>query len=248
MIFVTGDTHGGNDIRRLNSKRFPEGNTLTKKDYVIITGDFGLVFSEPYSKFYEEEQHFLKWLSDKPWTTLFIDGNHENHTLLDDLPLVDMFDSYVGKVNDSVYHLKRGHVYNIDGNKIFTFGGARSTDRESRIVGYDWWAREVPNYAEECFGVDNLKRNNNKVEYVLSHTGPSTIIAQYLELLGICHDMDPMFERVRDSTANYLQHILDTVEFKKWYFGHMHEDEVWYKNDKINFMYRNVIKLGDSNG
>ena len=38
-IYITGDTHG--DFRRFSADNFPEGKTLTKKDYVIICGDFG---------------------------------------------------------------------------------------------------------------------------------------------------------------------------------------------------------------
>jgi len=38
-VYVTGDTHGHWDIKKLNSKNFPEGNSLTKNDYVIILGD-----------------------------------------------------------------------------------------------------------------------------------------------------------------------------------------------------------------
>lgn len=41
MVFVTGDTHG--DWKsRLNKYVFPEGVELTKDDYVIICGDFGI--------------------------------------------------------------------------------------------------------------------------------------------------------------------------------------------------------------
>lgn len=43
-IFITGDTHGDLDLRKLTSKRFPTGRTLTSSDYVIITGDVGAVW------------------------------------------------------------------------------------------------------------------------------------------------------------------------------------------------------------
>ena len=32
MIYITGDTHGEIDISKLNSKNFPQGNSLTKDD------------------------------------------------------------------------------------------------------------------------------------------------------------------------------------------------------------------------
>lgn len=45
MIFITGDTHGGIDIKKLSSRNFPKGKKLTKNDFLIITGDFGFVWS-----------------------------------------------------------------------------------------------------------------------------------------------------------------------------------------------------------
>ena len=62
-IFVTGDTHGSHDIRKLNSKKFPRQNMLTTDDYVIICGDFGLVWDES-----DEEKYWQKWLDAKNFT------------------------------------------------------------------------------------------------------------------------------------------------------------------------------------
>lgn len=42
-IFVTGDIHGGYDIWKLEPINFLEGNDLTKDDYLIICGDFGII-------------------------------------------------------------------------------------------------------------------------------------------------------------------------------------------------------------
>ena len=39
MIYITGDCHA--DFRRFNTDIFPEQQEMTKKDYVIICGDFG---------------------------------------------------------------------------------------------------------------------------------------------------------------------------------------------------------------
>ena len=46
MIFLTGDTHGNIDIGKLNSRKFPSQKTLSKLDFVIIVGDFGLIWDE----------------------------------------------------------------------------------------------------------------------------------------------------------------------------------------------------------
>lgn len=71
MIYITGDTHGPIDIHKLN-KRYFDDSTLTKKDYLIICGDFGLVWDNS-----PEEKYWLDWLNEKNYTTLFVDGNHE---------------------------------------------------------------------------------------------------------------------------------------------------------------------------
>lgn len=81
-MYIIGDLHGYIDISKLNSKRFPQNSRLTKEDFVIIAGDFGLVWDNK-----NDEKYWRKWLSNKNFTTLFIDGNHENHDMLDPIQL-----------------------------------------------------------------------------------------------------------------------------------------------------------------
>lgn len=97
---------------------------MTKNDYVIICGDFGGVWDGS-----NEEKYWTKWLKSKNFTTLFIDGNHENFETLYNLPTVEFGGSIAHKVDDGIYHLIRGEVYNIDGKKFFVFGGASSRQR-----------------------------------------------------------------------------------------------------------------------
>ena len=71
MIFITGDIHGSYDIHKFSTSVFSKQKELSRSDYMIICGDFGLVWSNS-----AEEHYWLKWLDSKPWTTLWIDGNH----------------------------------------------------------------------------------------------------------------------------------------------------------------------------
>ena len=99
-IYVTGDTHGYNDIDKLTSHRWPEGRKLTKDDILIIAGDFGLVFY-PYGG--DSEKYWLDWLDECPWTTLFIDGNHENFDrLYNEYPCEERYGGPVGVIRPSV--------------------------------------------------------------------------------------------------------------------------------------------------
>ena len=82
MIYITGDTHGA--FQRLSTKNFPEQREMTKDDYLIICGDFGLIWDVGAES--KEEKYWLKWFEEKPFTLLFIDGNHENYDLLNSIP------------------------------------------------------------------------------------------------------------------------------------------------------------------
>lgn len=120
-IFMTGDTHG--DFGRFSTGAFPEQKDLSKDDYVIICGDFGGIWDGS-----EAEQQVLDWLENRPFTTLFVDGNHENFDLLHTCPVQEWHGERVQVIRPSVLHLTRGQVYEISGKRIFTMGGASSHD------------------------------------------------------------------------------------------------------------------------
>jgi len=217
-IFVCGDTHGGSigDLDKLTSRRFPEGKELTKEDYVIVLGDFGFLWNKTPSSF---EKDKYEWFDMKPWTTLFLDGNHENFTRLDKLPLVDMFGSKVGKVNDSIYHLKRGEVYLINGKTFFTMGGGFSIDKLYRRENVSWWAREMPSKEEYQRGLDQLAKVNNKVDYVLTHSCSNKMFEELAYHTNLNHKIAG-----EDELRNYFDIIRETIKHKMWFFGHFHYD------------------------
>lgn len=229
MIFITGDTHIPNDIEKLNELSFPEYKKLTKKDYVIITGDFGGVWNNS-----KQELYWRECLDNKSWTTLFLDGNHENFDLLYQFPVEDKFGGKVHKINDSIYHLIRGQVFNINNLKFFTMGGATSTDRQNRIKNISWWEEEIPNQIEMREGLSNLEKHNNEVDYIITHTCSSSTLQDITEIYGF----QPKPE---DAVNKYLQIIEEKVKFRKWYFGHFHEDiEI---DEKHTLLFEKIIKI-----
>ena len=210
-VFVAGDFHGDLDISKMRSKKFPEGKELTKNDYLIQLGDFGLVFHNTQTK---KEKYWLDWLNDKPWTTLFIDGNHDNHPKLALLDEVDMFGDKVGVLRDSIFHLKRGRIYTIANRTFFALGGAYSIDKMYRTEGVNWWPTEEPSYYESKIAYDNLERANWKVDYVITHDGPRHIT----EKLASYHVEESYTERI-------LSDVFKKINFKHHYFGHHHMDK-----------------------
>ena len=87
---------------------------------MIICGDFGLVWDNS-----KEEKYWLKWLNDKKYTTIFCDGNHSNHSILDAMPVSIWNGGKVHFINDSVIHLMRGQVFDIDWSKNIYFWWSR---------------------------------------------------------------------------------------------------------------------------
>ena len=162
MIYITGDTHIPIDVHKLSAQNWPDQNALTKDDYLIICGDFGLIWNyletginiKNDKCWSPEELWWLGWLNDKPFTTLWIDGNHENFDRLKNYPVEEWNGGQVQKISDSVIHLKRGQIFTIDGKKIFTMGGAESTDRgpargmEKWDIHKIWWKEETPSEKE----------------------------------------------------------------------------------------------------
>lgn len=207
MIYITGDTHIPIDITKLSSKRFPQQKEMTKEDYLIICGDFGGIFSGD-----NEEKYWLKWLSDKKFTTLFIDGNHENFDLLNSFPENRFHGGNAHKISDKIYHLMRGQVFEIDGKKIFTFGGASSHDKEYRTEGKNWWKAELPSDEEYKTAICNLNKSDNNVDIIITHCAPTSIQKEVNEKYDI------------NKLTDFLEDLKNRITYSKWFFGHYHKD------------------------
>jgi len=251
LVFVTGDTHG-DWMNRLKVDSFPEQKEMTKDDYVIICGDFGIWDDS------KREKYNLDWLEDKPFTTLFVSGNHENYDILDSLPVEEWHGGKVDFVRPSVIHLTRGQVFDIEDKKFFTFGGASSHDISAGILELDdplfkkkkrlldkdqfalyrinhvsWWQRELPSDEEMEEGLRNLERENNKVDYIITHCPYTSLLRQMDGGSGLYQS---------DYLTDYLQKIKQTVDFKHWFFGHMHCNETYYW-ERSSCLYEQIIRI-----
>ena len=211
MIYVTGDTHGYIDIEKLSYRNSPFLKGLTKDDYVIVCGDFGLVWDNS-----KGEMHWRKWLEEKSFTTLFVDGNHENHNMLDAYPVETWNGGNIHRISDSIIHLMRGQVFEVAGSKFFTMGGAESHDKEYRVEDVSWWRREMPSKEEMEQAVRNLRKHDFKVDYVITHCAPSSVQQEIEEKL-LLHYADNYF-------TDWLDELITRygLQFRKWYCGHYH--------------------------
>lgn len=207
-IYVTGDTHGTNDFHKLSTEAFPVQTLLSRDDYVIICGDFGGVWNGT-----RKDDWVLNWHNDKRYTTLFIDGNHENFDALERFPIEEWNGGKIRRIRPNVLHLMRGQVFTFYGIKIFTFGGALSIDKMYRQAHISWWPQELPSKAEIDEAMDNLEKHDFTVDLVLTHTAPTRISKQLTEY------------QIEDPTTRILDEFDLRLTFKRWYFGHFHIDK-----------------------
>lgn len=224
MIYVTGDTHADLDIHKLSNENFPGEKELTKDDYVIICGDFGLVWDGS-----RRERYWLNWLADKNFTTLWIDGNHENFDRLYQIPLTQKFGGNVREIAKNIYHLDRGQVLAIDGKRFFVMGGAASHDKEYRKEHISWWREEIPSNDEMERAITALDGVNWEVDYVLTHCAPKSVqrmLASWYE---------------NDSITSFLERVRVDLTFKRWFFGHYHIDR--QINEGFVAVYNRIIPL-----
>ena len=131
MIYVTGDLHGTIDLPKLDLFWEKTGQKLTRDDYLIILGDFGMIWSADMQYGYFADMiRIHEYFEQKyPWTTLFIDGNHENFVHLKQFRKKKWNGGTASFLTEHCIWLRRGQIYTIDGSTFLTIGGAYSIDK-----------------------------------------------------------------------------------------------------------------------
>ena len=240
-VYITGDTHGGIDVGKLSYERWPESRKLTDNDYLIICGDFGFVWNNSAT-----EKQWLKWFDNKPYITLYCLGNHESYDLTKEFPIIDYLGGKVRQISKKVFCLMNGECYTIYGKKFFVMGGASSHDisdgileptnpdfaekymrmsrqnKMFRVNHVSWWKEEIPSKEEFEHGLDTIKKNDYKFDYVISHCVCDTIIDK---LSNYCYNHDVLTTWLEDN-------VFKKCEYKAWYFGHYHLDGVYASRNK----------------
>lgn len=252
MVYLTGDCHA--DWKKFSNDAFPEQKEMTRDDYVIVCGDFGLWHNN------QTEQWWFKWFSTKNFTLLFVDGNHENFDRLygDEFEIVDFHGGKAHKICENVYHLMRGYVFELNGKKFFAFGGASSHDIDDgildpkdfkttkdlvdtynkrtnrgemlRINHLSWWEQEMPSEEEMAFGLQTLESNDNKVDYIVSHCCPQQVASVFSH-----GSYKP------DKLTAYFNVVAETTEFSKWFFGHYHNNA--QVMSKYIMLYEQIVRV-----
>jgi len=155
----------------------------------------------------------------------------------------------------SIYIAKHGEVYTINGKTIFVYGGARSSDIEYRhsfdeigkyksvkkyrygeyigrrrkkikLSQVTYWKEEIPSSLDQLNALYNLAKHNYKVDYVMTHTCPQSIIPQVFE-----NTVDNFDNKFSCPVAYFLDKVYLKINFSKWFFAHFHLNKE-FKSEK----------------
>ena len=179
-------------------------------------------------------------MAEREYTICFIDGNHENFALLNAYPEEVWNGGKVHRIRRNIIHLMRGQIFTLEGRTFFTMGGAFSPDRLTGgrwLPGVDYWEEEIPSEQELEEGRRNLARYGNRVDYVLTHTAPKSVVWR----IGLRNGF-LMGEQDRCLT-DFLDELRYGLDYRHWYFGHFHDD--WNISDKMTLLFMDVVPLRD---
>ena len=219
MIYITGDTHGDIDYRKLLMLK--EKN-LSYDDYLIICGDAGICWS------HQTFQYHLDLYNDIGCTIIYVDGNHENFDMLNQCQLVEYLGAIMHQVDKHIFHVLRGEIMTIHNKTFLCIGGAVSIDKMYRTPGISWWKEEEINNHDIDNALNNLEKVNNKVDYVITHCVDTPTVTN-------------SFYFRRDICTDQLNFIDKVVEYKHWFFGHYHFDRKI--NDKKTCLYQQIVEI-----
>ena len=246
-LYITGDTHG--DFSRFRPESFYEQERLTKEDVILVAGDFGGVW---YGD--SQDGEGLDFLEARPFTTLFVTGNHENYDALDTYSLERWHGGTIRRIRPSVLLLERGQVFELGGKRVFAMGGARSHDIQDSVLKPDdplfdemfrrlqardaafrvnrrsWWKKELPAPEEYRQARVNLERAGWRVDYIVTHCAPTSIQNELLR-----------GRSTPDALTEFLEEVRQRCRFRYWFFGHYHDNGI--VRERFVLLYKQMIRV-----
>ena len=178
----------------------------------------------------KQELKNLKWLSKRRFSIAFVDGCHDNQTIISEYPTQDWNEGKVRRIARNIFYLMRGETYFIDGVRVLAFGGGFSENKTSETKGKSWWPEEAPNREQIDNAALNIQKANCNLDLIISHEAPRSIKA--------CLE-----ENYHESSAinDVLEEIRSCCNFKNWFFGKYHVDKVI--PPKYHVIFDDVIKF-----
>lgn len=229
-VFITGDKHGNFSFL----EDFCYENNTTTEDTLIILGDAGINY---FLKKIDEE--IKKEIAKYPITLFCIHGNHEERP--QNIPTYKL--KYFSEYGCNCWYEEKfptilfpeNGIAEIKGNKCLIIGGAYSIDKYYRLVNHYSWFESEQLTEEEKNEIFSSLEENDSFDYIFTHTAPLNYEPTYLFLKFIDQS------QVDKSMEIFLQKVYDKVRFKKWYFGHYHDNKDF--ENGLSILFNSIIEI-----
>lgn len=203
-IAIAGDWHGNPGYAAMALRSAHNAGVRT----VLHLGDFGVW--ESMAVFLNTVQHSLEQYDMELY---FVDGNHEEFPFLYSHQLND---AGFRVLRERVFHIPRGHVFDIDGITFMGIGGAVSIDRRYRVFNKSWFVEEELTEDDVATAITN--GTVRPVDVILSHDAPFGVD---IPLDNGIHVPDHEFQ-LSNANRNLLSRIVDAVQPALLFHGHYH--------------------------
>lgn len=206
-LLILGDTHCyWADLNITIAKAVRQHPDIT---HIIQVGDFG--YGWPGMKPFKASLGFLTEAEMEIYNQaqkFWIDGNHENH---------DLLDKDHGAWQSKWIHLPRGSVVSFfnelgEEKRVMFFGGASSIDKPHRLPHVTWWPQESITYGQIA---RTLEIEKGPIDAIISHDHPISFPYS-----------DRRYKTPFGKTDQEMLEVLKvTYKPKFWFFGHHHFGE-----------------------
>lgn len=190
-------------------------------DLILHVGDFG--YWPKQSDYIDVLTEALDKADIELW---FIDGNHEDHDTLEDLPIDETLpedlpeNSYrvpgLRPISSRIFHIPRGLRWGWDGKTWMGLGGAVSVDRRRRVKFIDWFPQEVISDEELDYAL-----RPGKVDVMLTHDVPQGVPTIAMKFGGPSHWPAELIDLSREHAAK-LWRVMQAKRPAQWFHGHFH--------------------------
>lgn len=219
-IMFAGDIHG--NVSHLEWLfRHAKKNEV---DTIIACGDFGYWAHLAWGRKYLNTCARLAEKNNIP--VLWVDGNHENHDLLDELREKHGDSAPIPTPNEWVKWIPRGCRFDINGWVFMGYGGAYSVDWKERVLGHSYWRQELIN----PYHIDNM--DDSEVDVLITHEAPFGKELTY-------KDDIPVSVAQRELVLEIQQKVNPSLHV----CGHHHTRATWQSGDtEVHVLGRDTMK------
>lgn len=206
-VLFAGDIHGNTKHAAWVFASAANNNC----SHIIACGDFGYWVHNKWGKKFVSD---IAEMADKYGIQfLWVDGNHENHDILNDLLAKHGDSEPIPTPNEWVKWIPRGCQFSIGDTTFMGYGGAYSVDWKDRVKGESWWTGETLDQTH----IDSLPLT--KVDVLITHEAPLGANLSY---------KDEIPESVQQRVL--VSRLVDRVQPKMVVCGHHHTRERFFTN------------------